>query len=258
MQCPSCQNEVSVQDKDVGALFTCPQCRSVYFINFDGTPEYGDVDQPSAEELEKLQNQSVPEKKKKKKKDKKNDSDETEAEALETVEAQAAGFEMEVPAMEMAPVDTPAFEIQSEPAPFTLEEQPAETFQIEPEPIPFEALPAEMPSIENISYEAPQTMTGQDFSSIASEIETFGNQHTAVAGISYDLEITGLDTKQSQELLREAIDDARFGWHPEDIVREIRTGTCHLKNLTPVQAFVIARRIQFIDVQMKWKQHVLA
>lgn len=254
MQCPSCQKEVSVQDKDVGALFTCPQCRSVYFINFDGTPEYGDVDQPSAEELEKLQNQSIPEKKKKKKKSK---SDETEAEELE---AQAAGFEMEVPAMEMAPVDTPAFEIQSEPAPFTLEEQSADTFQIEPEsePIPFEALPTEIPSIENISYEAPQATGAQDFSSIASEIETFGNQHTAVAGISYDLEITGLDTKQSQELLREAIDDARFGWHPEDIVREIRTGTCHLKNLTPVQAFVIARRIQFIDVQMKWKQHVLA
>jgi len=264
MQCPSCQKEVSVQDKDVGALFTCPQCRSVYFINFDGTPEYGEVDQPSAEELKKLQNQSIPEKKKKQKKEQKHANDETEAEALE---AQSAGFEMEVPAMEMAPVDTPAFEIQSEPpAPFTLEEaQTTETFHTEPEPepIPFEALPTESPSIENISYEsqpseAPQTMSGQDFSSIASEIETFGNQHTAVAGISYDLEITGLDTKQSQELLREAIDDARFGWHPEDIVREIRTGTCHLKNLTPVQAFVIARRIQFIDVDMKWKQHVLA
>lgn len=254
MQCPSCHKEVSVQDKDVGALFTCPQCRSVYFINFDGTPEYGDVDQPSAEELEKLQNQSIPEKKKKKKKSK---ADETEAEELE---AQSAGFEMEVPATEMSPVDTPAFEIQSDPAPFTLEEQPTETFPIEPEPqpIPFEALPTESPSIENISYEAPQTTSGQDFSSIANEIESFGNRETSVAGISYDLEITGLDTKQSQELLREAIDDARFGWHPEDIVREIRTGTCRLKNLTPVQAFVIARRIQFIDVDMKWTQHVLA
>lgn len=255
MQCPSCQKEVSVQDKDVGALFTCPQCRSVYFINFDGTPEYGDVDQPSAEELEKLQNQSVPEKKKKKKKSK---TDETEAEELE---AQSASFETEVPVMEMAPVEAPAFEMQSDPAPFTLEEaQATETFQMEPEPepIPFEALPTETPSIENISYESPQTTTGQDFSSIASEIESFGNRETSVAGISYDLEITGLDTKQSQELLREAIDDARFGWHPEDIVREIRTGTCHLKNLTPVQAFVIARRIQFIDVDMKWKQNVLA
>lgn len=257
MQCPSCQKEVSVQDKDVGALFTCPQCRSVYFINFDGTPEYGDVDQPSAEELQKLQ--SVPEKKPKKKKNKKDES-QTEAEAMEAVEAQASGFEMEVPAMEMAPVDTPAFEIQSEPAPFSLEEPVVENFQTEPEPepIPFEALPTESPSIENISYEAPQATSAQDFSSIANEIESFGNRETSVAGISYDLEITGLDTKQSQELLREAIDDARFGWHPDDIVREIRTGTCHLKNLTPIQAFVIARRIQFIDVQMKWKQHVLA
>ncbi|MES2802672.1 MAG: zf-TFIIB domain-containing protein [Bdellovibrionota bacterium] len=238
MQCPSCQKEVSVQDKDVGALFTCPQCRSVYFINFDGTPEYGDVDQPSAEELKKLQNQNIPEKKKKKKKDK-NDADEFETQSAE----------MEVPAIELAPVETPAFEMQ-------------------PEPLPIEAFPTENPSIENFSYESQsvesespspqQASIAQDFASIASEIEAFGNQQTSVAGISYDLEITGLDTKQSQELLREAIDDSRFGWHPDDLVREIRTGTCHFKNLTPVQAFVLARRIQFIDVDMKWKQNVLA
>lgn len=257
MQCPSCQKEVSVKDKDVGALFTCPQCRNVYFINFDGTPDYGQVDQPSVEELERLQ--TVPEKKKKNKKSKK---EEPEAETF-----MAQPPEMEVPAIELAPVEAPAFEMQpAESHSFAVEEtQPADSFQIESEPIPFEALPTESPSIENISYEAlplesePQPATSEnDFSSIASEIEIFGNQPTAVAGISYDLEITGLDTKQSQELLREAIDDSRFGWHPEDMVREIRTGTCHFKNLTPVQAFILARRIQFIDVDMKWKQNVLA
>lgn len=263
MQCPSCHKEVDVKDKDVGALFTCPQCRSVYFINFDGTPEYGQVDQPTEEELKKLQNQNIPEKKKKKKK---KDSD--AAEEVQAEESFQAPFEAEIPAFEMAPVETPAFELQQEPVQELNIEEPAPfSLEVVPENPPIEALPTETPSIDNFSYESQQaeqnfpaqTNSGpQDFASIASEIESFGNEHTAVAGISYDLEITGLDTKESQELLREAIDDSRFGWHPDDIVREIRTGTCKLKNLTPVQAFVIARRIQFIDVEMKWKQNVLA
>lgn len=284
MQCPSCHKEVDVKDKDVGALFTCPQCRSVYFINFDGTPEYGEVEQPSEEELKKLQNAAVPEKKKKKKK-KKDDDDELEQPEVEAAEPrQPVAFEMEVPPVDIPQTETPAFEIQpmenfaqSDVAPaetFSLESAPQETFQVASEEPPIEALPTETPSIENFSYEATNEMPPasenqfqsqeapasmpQDFSSIASEIESFGNQQTAVAGISYDLEITGLDTKESQELLREAIDDSRFGWHPDDVAREIRRGSCTFKNLTPVQAFVLARRIQFIDIEMKWKQNVLA
>lgn len=282
MQCPSCHKEVDVKDKDVGALFTCPQCRSVYFINFDGTPEYGEVEQPSVEELKKLQNAAVPEKKKKKKKKKDEDDelDQHDVEAQSAPEPQPpVAFEMEVPPVDIPQTETPAFEIQpmenfaqSEAAPtetFSLEPvSQEETIQVAPEEPPIEAFPTESPSIENFSYEAAtenqfqsQEMPSsapQDFSSIASEIENFGNQQTAVAGISYDLEITGLDTKESQELLREAIDDSRFGWHPDDVAREIRRGSCTFKNLTPVQAFVLARRIQFIDIEMKWKQNVLA
>ncbi|WP_409479019.1 hypothetical protein [Pseudobdellovibrio sp. HCB154] len=280
MQCPSCHKEVDVKDKDVGALFTCPQCRSVYFINFDGTPEYGEVEQPSVEELKKLQNAAVPEKKKKKKK-KKDDDEELDQHEVEAAEPQQpVAFELEVPPVDIPQTETPAFEIQpmenfAQPTEtFSLEPAPQETFQIASEEPPIEALPTETPSIENFSYEATNEMPPanenqfqsqeapasmpQDFSSIASEIESFGNQQTAVAGISYDLEITGLDTKESQELLREAIDDSRFGWHPDDVAREIRRGSCTFKNLTPVQAFVLARRIQFIDIEMKWKQNVLA
>lgn len=241
MQCPSCHKEVDVKDKDVGALFTCPQCRSVYFINFDGTPEYGAVDQPTEEELKKLQNQNIPEKKKKK-----NKKDSYEAEEIQPQEPALAAVEEHFQTLE---TEFPAFESMAN------------------EPEIMEALPTETFSIDNFSYESSQAeqniqtqpdAISQNFASVASEIESFGNEHTAVSGISYDLEITGLDTKESQELLREAIDDSRFGWHLEDFIREIKTGTCKFTNLTPVQAFVIARRVQFIDVEMKWKQNVLA
>lgn len=239
MQCPNCQNEVTVKDKDIGALFTCPKCRSVYFINFDGTPDYSQVQQPSTEELAKLQ--SLPEKKSKKKPDAKAEEPEQSEPTAEPV--------AEEPLVE-PPVEPMAFE------------------PIPEAPLPIEALPTEAPSIENFSYEstsAEQSFSSkvtsvipQNFEQMVSEIEAFGNQQTTVAGLAYDLEIVGLDSKESQSLLKEAINDLRFGWHVEDIIREMKTGTCRFKDLTPVQAFVLARRIQFIDVEMKWTQNVIA
>lgn len=158
MQCPSCHKEVDVKDKDVGALFTCPLCRSVYFINFDGTPEFGEVQQPSEEELKKLQNLAVPEKKKKKKK---KDQDE-ESEELGAGEEAAPAFslESEIPPVDFSqPAETPAFEMQPlETQPFdngfSLEPQPVETIEVAAEPPPIEAFPSEAPSIENFSYES--------------------------------------------------------------------------------------------------------
>ena len=220
MQCPSCHKEVKVENKDIGALYTCPLCRSVYFINFDGTPDFGEVEQPSADELKRLQNLNVPEKKKSKKQKEQ---------------------EPELPELQLYP---------------PVEDNPAATEEHTDEVLkePFQENAQEI--IQEVAE--PSNVVPINFSSVASEIEDFGNQQTAVSGLSYDLEVSGLDSKEAQTLLKEAVDDARFGWHLEDLVREIRTGTCRFKNLTPVQAFILARRIQFLDVEMKWTQNVLA
>lgn len=37
--CPVCQAQVDIGSEFFGGLFTCPACRGVYFIGFDGTPE---------------------------------------------------------------------------------------------------------------------------------------------------------------------------------------------------------------------------
>lgn len=237
MQCPSCLKEVAVKDKDFGALFKCSLCGDVYFLNFDGTPDFSQMqEQPSAEELLRLQNQALPDKKKNKK-----NSGAKESSDLETPEVDASIFHEENASLQSQPAD----QFQTEPLP--IEPMPIE-------PMPIESLSPEAPSIENLAQEA----SSDDFGSIVSELESFGNRQTVVAGISYDLEVTGLDSKEAQELFREAIDDSRLGWHTDDLVREIRTGVCKFKNLTPVQAFVLAKRIQFIDIEMKWKQNVLA
>lgn len=243
MQCPSCHKEVSVEAKDIGALYTCPECRSVYFLGFDGVPEYGEVEQPSSEDLAKLQNLHTPLKKKSKKK---KDSSESEVDAPIQEQRESA----------IAQADQSFVESSELPI-----EQGEQTF--ESEFVPIESLPTETPTIENFAYESVPLESNEvnslsDFSSVASEIEKFGNQQTFVSGLTYDLEITAIDTKESMALLKEAIDDMRFGWVVDDLVREIKSGTCKFKDLSPVQAFILARRIQFLDIQMKWIQNVIA
>jgi hypothetical protein len=108
--------------------------------------------------------------------------------------------------------------------------------------------PFEMQSleIENVS----------DFSTAALEITDFANQDNEVSAISYDLKVTCLDTKETMLLFREAVDDVKFGWIAQEIFSTIKNGQCEFKNLNPIQAFILAQRIQFLDVEMEWKQNV--
>jgi hypothetical protein len=43
MICPNCQVDVAITEQLFGALYTCQACRAMYFINFDGQPEFGDI-----------------------------------------------------------------------------------------------------------------------------------------------------------------------------------------------------------------------
>ena len=92
------------------------------------------------------------------------------------------------------------------------------------------------------------------FGVVASEIVDFANQNEDMGVLTYDLTVTGLDTKETVSVFREAVEDSKFGWLPQDIV--IKNGECEFKNLNPVQAFVIAKRIQFLDIEMQWRQNV--
>ncbi len=128
----------------------------------------------------------------------------------------------------------------------------------------------EFPALDNLQTEASNdtsehavfgesTSTPEnfsDFNSTATEITDFANQDNAISALSYDLKISGLDTKETMLLFREAVDDSKFGWIAQEIFSTIRNGECEFKNLNPIQAFVLAKRIQFLDIEMEWKQNV--
>lgn len=50
--CPVCQAQVEIGSEFFGGLFTCPACRGVYFIGFDGTPEAAASHVPEIPQME--------------------------------------------------------------------------------------------------------------------------------------------------------------------------------------------------------------
>lgn len=121
---------------------------------------------------------------------------------------------------------------------------------------PFEDMqnPIQSQDMQNQTIQNSSAADVSPFGAAAGEIVHFANQNDAVGVLSYDLTVSGLDTKDTVSIFREAVDDAKFGWLPQDIV--IKNGECAIKNLNPIQAFIIAKRIQFLDIEMQWRQNV--
>jgi hypothetical protein len=96
------------------------------------------------------------------------------------------------------------------------------------------------------------------FDEVAKDISDFGNSETQVASLNYDLRVSGLDTSEILKIFKEAIDDRRFGWETNEMMRSIKNGEIFLAKLNPVKAYILSKRLQFLDVQKMWKQNVLS
>ncbi len=199
MICPSCQTVQGVTEQNYGALYTCQSCQAVYFINFDGQPEFGN-DEALAEssptiaddfvsETEKLQNQIN--------------------ESMQPI------------------VEFNQNEFSADVSPF-----------------------------QNL-YTEPAANEMQTFKEVAQDIADYGNTESQIADLNYDLRISGLDTAEIISLFKEAIDDSRFGWDSNEFMRNIKRGEIIFEKLNPVKAYILAKRLQFLDVEKVWKQHAV-
>jgi hypothetical protein len=201
VQCPECKNTVPVTEAHYGALYTCPQCSAVYFVNFEGLPEYGDM------QLESLSP---------------SDSTDYSESSLGTEQLAAQSFES----------------LQSVEQEINHFAESVDTF------------------VDSVSLLSPDRVGIDAFSTAAQEITDYGNQEEVVSQISYDLLIRGLDSKELMAQFKDVIDDAKFGWIVQDLISEVVNGQLQLKNLNPVQAYVLAQRIYFLDLDLDWKQNV--
>ncbi len=204
MICPSCHNDQVVTEHNFGALYTCSSCQAVYFLDFAGQPEYGDVenliiDQPL--DMSTLPPTNLP----------------------DMVSAATDELPQTNDANSVEPI------VQFNQNEFAAEPSPFESFQ----PI------------------------SNSFADAAKDISDYGNSESQIAHLNYDLKISGLDTAEMISGLKEAIEDSRFGWDASEMVRTIKNGEIRFEKMNPVKAYILAKRIQFMDVEKVWKQNAV-
>lgn len=193
MECPSCHKDVKVTEAQFGALYTCISCQAVYFINFDGHPEYDSTLQTSM------------------------GSEGSIISAQPANSGTTIGMNTAIASADPIPAD---FSLTG------MYQQNNEETLIQP---------AAMSPLE----------------SAINDIQNFGNQNVDV-NLTFNLKIQGLDTKELMGYFFDSINDSKFGWVADDIIKSVRGGQCEIKNIKPVSAYVLAKRLQFIDVTLNW------
>lgn len=253
MICPSCNKDQKITEHQFGALYTCTSCRAVYFINFDGQPEYGEV---SSEDYEAAHNSMQPEPR---------SANNSQPSAAIPEAFPDAGLE---PIMSVTENVDAMIGGAPESGSYLSEiisgaggsgssgVNPFEGQISEPQPAPPPvAKPSSKPSA---TLKTPPPAAGNLFADIAQEISDFANTDSNLAGLNYDVTISGIDTQETKELFKEAIEDSKFAWDAIEIMKSMKHGRIVIQRMSPAKAFLLAKRIQFLDIERTWKQNALS
>ena len=73
----------------------------------------------------------------------------------------------------------------------------------------------------------------------------------------FNLFISGLDSKEIRESLREAMNDSRFSFDSKNLLGQIRDGKLLIKNVSPVQASILVNRLKRLPLAITWEQHAI-
>ncbi len=238
MICPSCQKEQNVTEQNYGALYTCPTCQAVYFVNFDGQPEYGEMSQEDMNiEPEPLQQTVIA-------------SEKTQIHDAATT----IGHSNYSQNANAQPIEPAGFEPQQEVAePYAAYDNSLmNSYQAAAEP------EEESPNPFQQKEKFAPVSASNAFADIAQEISDFGNADTQLSNLNYDLHVSGIDTAETKNLFQEAIEDSKFAWDSVEIMKSIKNGKVVIRRISPVKAYLLAKRIQFLDIEKVWKQNVLS
>ncbi len=242
MTCPNCQKDCEITEQLYGALYTCAHCQAVYFINFQGQPEYGEVQSDVLEELISEPAMDPP--------------------SMAPPEMQVSGMEQQ-PMQEFGSLEPLVDSVDILTPESSFDPMPAA------DPVPsLSESPADMNAGLDFSspdmnsdinpFEPQPEQKSNSFSDAAKEISDFGNNEVQLSGLNYDLTISGLDSHETMKLFREAIEDSKFSWDVTELLKSIKNGRIEFKRLSPVKAYILAKRLQFLDIEKKWEQNVLS
>lgn len=156
---------------------------------------------------------------------------------------------------------------------------PIESESLDPEPpelAPVEALQTETPGepIDSdmnmnqfLGYEPAPEVSGQDMmvqpEPIGGPGDPLGIADYANSEFSqakdgpflFRLIISGIDSKELRESLRESMEDSRFAWDTDELLKSISKGELHIRNVSPVKATILINRIKRLPVKIRWEQY---
>ena len=69
--------------------------------------------------------------------------------------------------------------------------------------------------------------------------------------------ISGIDTKEIRESIREVLEDSRFAWNPKEILSKVAKGELVVPNLSPVKASILITRIKYLPISIRWEQYAI-
>lgn len=69
--------------------------------------------------------------------------------------------------------------------------------------------------------------------------------------------ISGIDSKEMRQSLREAIGDRRFAWNPDELVARVSKGSLVIDQLSPVKASVLINRMKRLPLKIRWEQYAI-
>ena len=69
--------------------------------------------------------------------------------------------------------------------------------------------------------------------------------------------ISGIDTKEIRESIREVLQDSRFAWDSNEIFSKVSKGHLAINDLSPVKASILVTRIKRLPVQIRWEQYAI-
>lgn len=227
-QCPACGN---LLNDDFG-LVDCPSCGAGLFIEFDG--------QVLKREEGSLQATPVP-------------PDPTELKVTAVAEA---GEE---------PPDIGSFSDESEP-----ERSFSVNGAADDEPPPPPTADDERTAMSNPEIAFDHTVVAAPPMVLAEpakvpggmeDLSDFANSDASAGregAYHYDLYITGIDSSDVRNSVKEVLGDQLFLWDVEPLLRSIVNGEMKIPQVTAIKAALVVQRMSELPVKVKWVQHALA
>ncbi|MES2964584.1 MAG: hypothetical protein V4760_11890 [Bdellovibrionota bacterium] len=69
--------------------------------------------------------------------------------------------------------------------------------------------------------------------------------------------VSGIDSKEMRETIREVLEDPRFGWDADQMFAKLEKGVLTIERLSPVKASILVTRIKRLPVKIRWEQYAI-